>query len=135
MSNKSSSFVSKISVFVVLCLFILPNLALASSQILLREGTFVLTGTACGRASNATIIWFDGISFSGGRMPKMTPRATTVRGQFKGQAMDFQDEQPFDVTITILSHEAFTWKAPWGRNSYRFCPASSVPASWRLRSN
>ena len=105
----------------------------ATPSVPLRAGTYIQTDTPCGRASNSVVMWFDGSSFSGGRMPNVTPQPTRVRGRYTGQAMDFRDNVPFTVTITILSREAFTWLNPWSQIRYRYCPDATVPPAWRGR--
>ena len=123
-------FAIALSPLLVATLLAMPVHA-ATRAVPLRAGTYIQTDTPCGRASNSVVMWFDGSSFSGGRMPNVTPRPTRVRGRYTGQAMDFRDNVPFTVTITILSREAFTWLNPWSQIRYRYCPDAAVPLAWR----
>ena len=98
----------------------------------LQLGAYVAFPTRCAEASNATLEWWNGQFFSGGRKHPAYPRP--VAQQSSGRAKAFiadtrgwEDNRVYRVNIVVLSPSMYE------RDGLRYfhCSEARLPATWR----
>lgn len=105
----------------------------------LQRGFYVASDTACGAASNATLLLFRGDGFSGSRDGcdfKTIERTGQRNYRVTEHCADFQ-AGPDSVTIQVVDYRLpddtrFISKSRdgWERD-FRYCEQSSLPQDWR----
>ncbi len=113
--------------------------AAAPATLPLQRGFYVASDTACGAASNATLLLFRGDGFNGSRdgcdfsaIEQTGPQNYRVTEH----CADFQDG-PDNATTQVVDYQLtgntrFTSKSKdgWERD-FRYCEQSSLPEDWR----
>lgn len=92
----------------------------------LRVGAYVVAGTTCGQASNSTLVWWNGQSFSGGRQHPAYPELIG-QNRYIASTRGWEDNKVYRVAINVKSQTAYE------RDGVRFgyCSEASLPAMWR----
>lgn len=98
----------------------------------LRTGAYVSFPTRCAQASNATLEWWNGQFFSGGRKhpayPRPVDQPNSGRAQsFVADTKGWEDNKVYRVNIIVLSQSMYE------RDGLRYfhCSEAQLPATWR----
>jgi hypothetical protein len=98
----------------------------------LRTGAYVSFPTRCAQASNATLEWWNGQSFSGGRRHPAYPRAVgparpNGSQPFVADVKGWEDNKTYRVNFLVLSQSMYE------RDGLRYfhCSESRLPPMWR----
>lgn len=109
-----------------------PELGNSAQMPQLRTGAYVRAGTTCQKASNATLEWWNGQFFSGGRKhpayPRPTSSAQTNGSQpFVASSRNWEDNKVIRVNIVVLSPSIYE------RDGVRYshCADNRLPQTWR----
>jgi len=109
-----------------------PQMATPPIMPQLRTGAYVSFPTRCAQASNATLEWWNGQFFSGGRKHPAYPRpinqARWGRTQsFVADTKGWDDNKAYRVNILVLSQSMYE------RDGLRYfhCSEARLPATWR----
>lgn len=98
----------------------------------LRMGAYVAFPTRCAQASNATLEWWNGQFFSGGRKHAAYPRAVAparANGSqpFVADVKGWEDNKTYSVSFLVLSQSMYE------RDGLRYfhCADAKLPPTWR----
>lgn len=98
----------------------------------LRIGAYVTSPTRCAQASNATLEWWNGQFFSGGRKHPAYPRATgparsNGSQSFVADVKGWEDSKTYRVNFLVLSQSMYE------RDGLRYvhCSDAQLPPMWR----
>lgn len=98
----------------------------------LLNGAYVAFPTRCAQASNATLEWWNGQFFSGGRKHPAYPRPAKHEGTgrakpFIADTKGWEDNKVYRVNIVVLSQSMYE------RDGLRYfhCSEARLPATWR----
>jgi hypothetical protein len=130
----------KEGIFMRLVLGLLAALATAGAanaqeRLPLERGWYVVEGTPCGRASEATMVLFDGQGFA---RPGAACLTTGTRREGAShvvssacRALATSEERRFDMHVTVYSRTSFGMGDEAGQRRYRHCPRNQLPARWQ----
>ena len=92
----------------------------------LRIGAYVVAGTPCGRASNATLAWWNGQFFSAGRQHPAYPDPAG-ENRYIASTRGWEDNKVYRIPITVRN------KTEYERDGVKFsyCTEASLPPTWR----
>jgi hypothetical protein len=116
--------------------------AKAEDIVPLSHGFYVASETPCEKASNATIIVYDGLSFGHEKMINCRPPSVTKLGSDSYRVVEScQDAEslqenggPWDTltdTYKILSFKEFIETNSYGSFAFRYCPQADMPVFWQ----
>ena len=99
----------------------------------LRHGAYVESSTPCGRASNATLAYFDG-RFYINQLGWLNARPVPRRPNTFTAQIDHVRDEPVSLTMRIVavSDREFTAQSgEYPATRYRICPQAAIPEIWR----
>lgn len=109
-----------------------PDVSSSSALPQLRTGAYVSFPSRCAQASNATLEWWNGQFFSGGRKHPAYPRAVgparpNSSQPFVADVKGWEDNKTYRVNFLVLSQSMYE------RDGLRYfhCSDARLPAAWR----
>ena len=107
----------------------------AETKLPLRPGYYVNSDAPCGEASQAIIIQFTGTAFEEGSdlcaIDGVTRNGTSYTMTEKCQEQTKGKRHTANATIVVPDSDSFVTGVGGGTTRYRYCPISSLPASWQ----
>lgn len=111
---------------------VVPDASSSSALPQLRTGAYVSFPTRCAQASNATLEWWNGQFFSGGRKHPAYPRAVgparpNGSQPFVADVKGWEDNKTYRVNFLVLSQSMYE------RDGLRYfhCSDARLPPMWR----
>lgn len=111
------------------------GVAHAQERLPLERGWYVVEGTPCGRASETTMVQFDGQGFA---RPGAACLTTGTRREGASyvvssacRALATSEERRFDMHVTVYTRTSFGIGDEAGQRRYRHCPRNQLPARWQ----
>ena len=133
--NRHFSAIAAVAVAVALS----ATPALAADLLPLQRGFYVATDTACGEASDATIILYNGTSFgaahaqcrkwSSHKQPDGTYQVTRSCRTIDGNR---SRREKTTSSYELFSHTEFAETNQFGKFTFRHCRQSQLPSDWRV---
>lgn len=113
----------------------MAGLASAQERLPLERGWYVVEGTPCARATDSTMVQFDGQGFA---RPGAACLTTGMRREGASHVVSSacrllatSEERRFDMHVTVYSRTAFGIGDEAGQRRYRLCPRNQLPARWQ----
>jgi hypothetical protein len=107
----------------------------AETKLPLRPGYYVNSDAPCGEASQAIVIQFTGTAFEEGSnlcaIDGVARDGTSYTMTEKCQEQTKGKWYTANATIAVPDSDAFVTRVGGGTTRYRYCPISSLPASWQ----
>jgi hypothetical protein len=101
----------------------------------LRPGYYVNSDAACGEAYQAIVIQFTGTAFEEGSdlcaIDGVARDGTSYTVREKCQEQTKGKRHTANATIVVPDSGAFVTRVAGATTRYRYCPISSLPASWQ----
>jgi hypothetical protein len=111
------------------------GLASAQERLPLERGWYVVEGTPCTRATDGTMVQFDGQGFA---RPGAACLTTGMRREGASYVVSSacrllatSEERRFDMHVTVYARTAFGIGDEAGQRRYRLCPRDQLPARWQ----
>ena len=98
----------------------------AAPQPQLRTGAYVSAGTLCAHSSNATLEWYNGQFFSGGRKHPAYPRGVGPN-RYVADVKGWEDNKTYRINFLVLSQSMYERDGL----RYRWCSEARLPPMWR----
>ncbi len=115
-----------------------PAVAQGANSLPLQRGFYVAKATACGHASNATLMLVarDGLAVSMvrkifTRVEKTGP--TTYQITQVEEDMEGRRSAPRVQVYEVPNRTSFSFRNQYGTSQFRYCAQSSLPVPWRTR--
>ena len=107
----------------------------AETKLPLRPGYYVNSDAPCGEASQAIVIQFTGTAFEEGSdlcvIDGVARNGTSYTMTEKCQEQTKGKKHTANATIVVPVSDTFVTQSRGGTMRYRYCPISSLPASWQ----
>jgi hypothetical protein len=107
----------------------------AATKLPLRPGYYVNSDSPCGEANQAIIIQFTGTAFEEGSnlcvIDAVAREGTSYTMTEKCQEQTKGKKRTANATIVVPDSDSFVTRVAGGTTRYRYCPISSLPASWQ----
>jgi hypothetical protein len=107
----------------------------AQESLPLDRGWYVIEGIPCNRATDTTMVQFDGQGFARPGAACVTTGTRREGASFvvssACRALATTEEHRFDMHVTPYGRTAFAIGDEVGQRRYRLCPRNQLPARWR----